>query len=45
MKVARVRLEELTDEDARLDGFPSAAALLEEIRTLYVDRLNAGFQA
>ena len=45
LDVARVRLEELTDEDARLDGFPSAEALLAEIRTLYADRLNAGFQA
>lgn len=43
--VARVQLEELTDEDATLDGFASAAALLDEIRSLYADRLNAGFQA
>jgi hypothetical protein len=40
-----VRLEDLTDEDAVLDGFPSAAALMEEIRTLYADRLNQGYQA
>lgn len=43
--VARVRLEDLTDDDARLDGFPSAEALLEEIRTLYADRLHEGHQA
>lgn len=42
---ARIRLEDLTDEDARLDGFPSAASLLDEIRTLYADRLNDGYQA
>lgn len=40
-----VRLEDLTDEDASLDGFPSAAALLQEIHTLYADRLNQVYQA
>lgn len=40
-----VRLEDLTDEDAVLDGFPSAAALLQEIHSLYADRLNQGYQA
>lgn len=40
-----VRLEELTDDDARLDGFDSAAALLQEIRVLYADRLEAGYRA
>jgi len=43
--VAAIRLDELTDDDAKLDGFPSAAALLTEIHTLYAERLNEGFQA
>jgi hypothetical protein len=34
-----VRLEDLTEEDASLDGFESLAALLEELRALYGDRL------
>lgn len=40
-----VRLADLTDDDAVLDGFASAADLLAEIRTLYADRLETGFQA
>lgn len=36
-----VRPEGLTEEDARLDGFDSLAALLEELRALYGDRLAA----
>ncbi|MBA4018100.1 MAG: hypothetical protein C0483_13085 [Pirellula sp.] len=40
-----VRLEELTDEDARLDGFPTAAALLAEIQALYAEQLADGHQA
>jgi hypothetical protein len=43
--VAEVALDELTDEDAILDGFPSAEALLTEIRTLYADRVDAGYRA
>ena len=38
-------LEELTDTDARLDGFPDAAALQAEIQTLYEEELFQGFQA
>jgi len=34
-----VRPEDLTEEDARLDGFDSLTALLEELRALYGDRL------
>ena len=34
-----VRPEDLTEDDARLDGFESRAALLEELRALYGDRL------
>jgi hypothetical protein len=40
-----VQLEELTDDDARLDGFASAAALLAEVHSLYADRLAEGYRA
>ena len=43
--VEEVRLEELTDEDARLDGFDTADALRAEIEQLYPDRLAAGCTA
>lgn len=43
--VDRVRLDELTDDDARLDGFSSAGALLAEIQALYAEQLAAGHQA
>ena len=33
--VERVELDELTDDDANLDGFATADALREEIRSLY----------
>jgi len=35
----RVSPDDLTDEDARLDGFASRSALLGELRALYGDRL------
>lgn len=44
-ETAEVRLDELTDEDAKLDGFDSAAALMHEIRELYADRLQSGYRA
>ena len=40
--VDRVELEELTDDDAWLDGFADLAALHEELHSLYGDRLAAG---
>lgn len=40
-----VTLDELTELDAQLDGFDSLAALLEELRTMYVAELAAGHQA
>ena len=43
--VEKVELEELTDDDARLDGFDTADALREEIRRLYPNRVDAGYQA
>lgn len=45
LDTAEVRLEELTDEDAKLDGFESAAALMQEIHALYADRLQSGYRA
>ena len=42
--VDEVRLDELTDEDAQLDGFDTTGALRDELRTLYADRLEAGEQ-
>ena len=43
--VEKVELKKLTDDDARLDGFDTADALRAEIRRLYPDRLDAGYQA
>ena len=43
--VDEVTLTELTDADARLDGFDSAAALLSEIEQLYAAQLAAGHRA
>jgi len=40
-----IRLDELTDMDARLDGFSDAAALQAEIHSLYAEELQQGFQA
>ncbi|MBN2215966.1 MAG: ASCH domain-containing protein [Pirellulales bacterium] len=43
--VEPVRLDDLTDDDARPDGFTSADALREELARLYPDQLDAGYQA
>ena len=43
--VDEVTLLELTDEDARPDGFASADALRAEIALLYQDQLSAGHHA
>ena len=43
--VDEVALSELTDDDARLDGFESAAALRREIEQLYPKELAAGYRA
>ncbi|HEY2760968.1 MAG TPA: ASCH domain-containing protein [Pirellulales bacterium] len=43
--VDEVALAELTDDDAVLDGFPSAAALRQEIEQLYPMQLVAGYKA
>jgi hypothetical protein len=43
--VDEVQLDELTDEDARLDGFETAGELLGEIRQLYGEQLAGGHRA
>jgi hypothetical protein len=43
--VDAVDLPGLTDADALPDGFASADALRSEIKHLYVDQLDAGYQA
>ncbi len=43
--VDEVALDQLTDDDARPDGFESAAALRHEIQQLYPKQLAAGYRA
>jgi len=43
--VDEVALDDLTDDDARLDGFDDAQALRAEINALYVKQLAAGYRA
>ena len=43
--VAEVDLEQLTDADARPDGFPTADELRAEIARLYQSQLTAGYRA
>jgi hypothetical protein len=45
MSVEPVELAELTDDDARPDGFASADALREELATLYAGQLADGHRA
>lgn len=42
--VEQVSLEELTDSDALPDGFETADALRAELREIYADKLEAGYQ-
>jgi hypothetical protein len=44
-QVQPVCLEELTDADARPDGFASIAELRAEIEQLYADQIAAGYKA
>jgi|WetSurMetagenome_2_1015567.scaffolds.fasta_scaffold79521_3 hypothetical protein len=37
----RIRPEDLSEEDAVLDGFESRAALMDELRALYGDQLDS----
>lgn len=43
--VEQVDVDSLTDADAIPDGFLTAAALQEELRTLYGDKLDNGHSA
>ncbi len=43
--VEEVQVEELTDEDALPDGFATAAELRDEIESLYVEQIAAGYSA
>jgi hypothetical protein len=43
--IDRVTLDELTEQDAKLDGFESLATLLAELQTMYAEELAAGHQA
>lgn len=43
--VEAVDIDALTDEDAVPDGFATADALRGELRTIYDERLAAGYQA
>ncbi len=43
--VEAVEVDALTDADALPDGFESAAALRNELQTIYGDKLRAGYQA
>jgi len=43
--VEQVEIDALTDADAIPDGFPSAAALQDELRTIYGEKLATGHKA
>jgi hypothetical protein len=43
--VEPVEIDALTDADAVPDGFPTAAALKKELRTIYGEKLQNGHQA
>ena len=43
--VEQVEIRDLTDEDAIPDGFTSAVALRQELRTIYGDRLKTDYKA
>ena len=43
--VEQVDVNTLTDADAIPDGFPTAAALQNELRTIYGEQLSNGHQA
>ncbi|QDU91081.1 ASCH domain protein [Pirellulimonas nuda] len=43
--VEAVAIDALTDADATPDGFETAAALQQELRTIYGDKLRAGYTA
>ncbi|MEM8864478.1 MAG: ASCH domain-containing protein [Planctomycetota bacterium] len=44
-RVETVEIDQLTDADAVPDGFADAAALKHELREIYGEKLQAGYQA
>lgn len=44
LAIDEVQLDELDDQDAHRDGFESAEQLVSEIRNLYAERLQDGYQ-
>ena len=42
--IEEIGLDDLTDDDARPDGFESAKQLVAEIRSLYAERLEGGYR-
>ncbi len=44
-RVEQVCLEDLTDGDAKPDGFATADALRAELQSIYADKLAEGYQA
>lgn len=44
-QVEAVEIDALTDADARPDGFADAESLKRELRSIYGDKLAAGYQA
>jgi hypothetical protein len=45
VSVESVELDQLTDDDARPDGFDSAESLRQELRSIYGEKLASGYQA
>jgi hypothetical protein len=45
LAVDEIALDDLTDDDARPDGFASAVELRTELAALYADELTAGYRA
>ena len=45
VSVESVELDQLTDADAKPDGFESAEALRQELNGIYGEKLAAGYQA
>lgn len=43
VSVTPVEIDQLTDEDARPDGFSTAQALRRELESLYGDKLREGY--
>ena len=44
-RVEEVEIDDLTDEDARPDGFADAESLRSELRSIYGEKLDAGYLA